>query len=175
MYFHDNFSDYAENALFAGFSEPRDTGPIGAIEAALKLDPSGGYVKGTVPRQRLEAAFNSVPINSAAALLAELNQGASPLAKLFHYRLHHATRQTMFDILKAKSDEQKANLAKSCQDLQRLMADSARLVKEYESAVERICKLRGENSDACLKARFDLDGARMRHDDRLRQVRSLCP
>jgi len=186
MYFNDNFADYGGGSRFAGFSEPRDTGPVGtsvaAIEAALKLDPAGGYVKGTVPRQLLEAAFNAVPLTSASALIDELKQGTGPLARLFRYRLHPATQQAMQGILEKKSSDQKQeeekaklNVKLACDALRKLIEDSSQMVKLLESAVEKICKLNGESSDACLKARFDLEGNKMKLGDRVRQLRSMCP
>jgi hypothetical protein len=46
---------------FAGFSEPSNQGQFqkerAASEAALKLNPIGGYVKGSPARRALEDAF----------------------------------------------------------------------------------------------------------------------
>ena len=61
MYFHENSSDQSGHLRFAGFSEPSNQGQfqksVAAIDAALKLNPVGGYVKGSLPRRKLEESF----------------------------------------------------------------------------------------------------------------------
>jgi hypothetical protein len=54
-------------------------------------------------RQILRNLFNSVPTCLAGGLLDRLVNMSDPLAKLFHGRLHRATRREMMDLLARKS------------------------------------------------------------------------
>ena len=58
-----------------------------AIMAALKRNPVGGYTVGSAARKALEDGFKSVPKGEAVKLHIELNNGQTPLARLFRYTI----------------------------------------------------------------------------------------
>lgn len=147
---------------------------LAAIKKSLDLSPPEGYAKGSLARRRLEEAFESVPRSSAPGLFTQLKQGEGSLGKLFRYRLATPTREAMLDILKRKMNE---FLRQQIEERRRLEAElQARLkelrdkvcpmLKEMDSKVEEICKLMGEDSDACQKARFEALGARVGLQDK---------
>lgn len=144
----------------SGLGEPDDVllqRSRAAIDAALKRNPVGGYTVGTAARRALEDAFKSVPIAEAVTLQNELNKGQTALAKLFQYRLHPRTHQQMKAILQNKEVQWIEGLRRE-QEEKRQRACAA--IKEFEKAVENLCKVKGEDSDACQKMRFDLLSAR---------------
>ena len=169
-----------------GVGEPRDTSDRGrsieAIRKALDLNPVGGYVKGSAARKKLDDALKSVPITSALEIFNQLKNGVGPLGRLFQYRLHDATKPIVLNILWAKHlDQQKILkdaqdlLKRACEDQKKTIERAKVALKDYESAVERVCQTSGENSDACQKARFELLEAKTRHEDTIRAHTARCP
>lgn len=146
---------------------------LDAILRALRLNPVGGYVKGSQPRKQLEDAFESVPLNSAFELLNQLEKGEGSLGKLFQYRLHNVTKAAMLQILRRKDLKQKQQLREKCTDLKRAIGEYRALLKDYENALIKICKQRGEDSDECNKFRFMFLEAKMKFDDHLRSLSRL--
>ena len=85
----------------AGFRLEGET--AAAINDALKLNPRGGYVKGSAARRKLDQAITSVPGGSAASIKAQLEKGQDPIARLFRYRLHPVTQRTLLALLANKA------------------------------------------------------------------------
>lgn len=168
-----------------GLAQFRDTSErqssLNAILKALRLNPVGGYVKGSSARRQLEAAFESVPQTLACELFEQLRTSGSSLGRLFRYRLDHVTREKMLKILDRKCNEQKKQLLEAQQKLKQLCEEQQKniertrtVLKEFDGAVEKICKLHGEDSDPCQKARFELLGAKVKLDDTIRLQRLRC-
>src|SRR6266705_4897935 len=108
MYLYEHSDNQVGNFRLAGLAEPQPGAfqqSIQAIEKALKLNPVGGYVKGSAARAELDAAFASVPACDAVKLYRKLRFGTTPLARLFKYRLHPKTFGEMLEILKSKIPE----------------------------------------------------------------------
>lgn len=139
-----------------------------AIMAALKRNPVGGYTVGSAARRALEDGFKSVPKAEAVKLHQELNNSHTPLAKLFRYRLHTKTRQAMKGILQDKEFQWIEGLRREQAERRQLACVG---LKELEKAVEDLCKIKGEDSDSCQKARFDLLSAR----EKLNMEGARCP
>jgi hypothetical protein len=167
MYFYER----PLQSTLGSFSEPDDVlleQSKAAIMAALKRNPVGGYTVGSAARKALEDGFHSVPIAEAVTLQQELNQGQTALAKLFQYRLHPKTHQAMKGILQDKELQWIEGLRREqAERRQRACAG----LKELEKAVEDLCKIKGEDSDGCQKARFDLLSAR----EKLNMGGARCP
>ena len=155
----------------SGLAEPDDVllqRSRAAIDAALKRNPVGGYTVGSAARRALEDAFKSVPKAEAVTLQNELNQGQTPLAKLFRYRLHTITQQQMKGILQDKEIQWIQGLR---QEQEQIRQRACAALKEFEQTVENLCKVSGEDSDSCQKARFDLLAAR----ERMNMQGAKCP
>jgi hypothetical protein len=164
MYFLEH-----QNRL-SGFAEPPQptlAQAKAAIMAALQLNPVGGYIINTPPRQALEAAFALVPPCSALELGMELNRKETPLAKLFQYRLATPTRAAMRNILSKKMDE--------CTSKTDLLQEARRtlcpMMKEMETKVAEICRIRGNDSDLCKQDRSQL----LALQEKLRRAGINCP
>jgi hypothetical protein len=161
MYFRDDLNPRRGNASLGGFAEPSDQQLLqnsrAAIEAALKRNPVGGYVKGSAARQALDDAFDSVPHCLAEQLHDELKLGQSILAKLFNYRLAPPTSATMLDLLKRKAQAcVSQQIAERRQrELEELRKMQCEMLARFDQAVEELCRTNGEDSDRCQKARFD--------------------
>jgi hypothetical protein len=167
-------------------AQPRDTSDTGrsieAITKALQISPADGYVKGSAARRKLDAAFTSVPVVSALELHGQLSAGAGALGRLFQYRLHRATRKTLLDVLWAKHLAQQkawtdaqAVLTDACERAKPAFAAMRAGIDDMERAVEKVCSLNGEDSDACQKGRFTVLGMRTRLADRMRTQQASCP
>ena len=164
-------SERPVQSSLSGLAEPDDVllqRSRAAIDAALKRNPVGGYTVGTAARRALEDAFKSVPKAEAVTLHNELNQKQTPLAKLFQLRLHPRTHQQMKAILQDKEAQWIDGLRRE-QAEKRQRACAA--IKEFEKAVENLCKVKGEDSDSCQKMRFDLLSAR----ERMNMQGARCP
>ena len=169
-----------------GLGEPRDTSDRGrsleAIRKALDLNPAGGYVKGSRARKKLDDALKSVPITAALEIFNQLKNGQGPLGRLFQYRLHDDTKPIVLNILWLKHLEQQRVLKdaqdvlkRACEDQKKSIETARTAIKELESAVERVCKTSGEDSDACQKARFNFLESKTRLEDMSRAHASRCP
>jgi hypothetical protein len=169
-----------------GLAQPRDTSDhrrsLDAILKALQLNPAGGYVKGSSARTKLEEALKSVPVTSAFEIFNQLKNGVGSLGKMFQYRLHDATKLVMLNILWAKHLEQQKQLRDAqevlksvCEDEKKAIERQRAALKDFDEAVEKVCKLSGENSDACQKARFRLLEAKTRLADTVRANTARCP
>jgi|SRR5688572_3952535 len=69
------------------------------LKKVLEINPAGGYVKGSVARNKLHVAIISVPIASAKALHDQLKAGSGDLGRLFQRRLHTVTRKWVLSML----------------------------------------------------------------------------
>jgi len=76
-----------------------------AINDALKLNPKGGYVRGSAARRQLDQAITSVPGDSAASIKTQLEKGQDPIGRLFRHRLHPVTQKVLLTILANKALE----------------------------------------------------------------------
>jgi hypothetical protein len=186
MYFIAAANDEIREGGLRGFAQPRDTSQrqqsLDAVLRALQLNPVGGYVKGSSARKQLEEAFESVPGTSALELFNHLRRGEGLLGRLFHYRLHDVTKGTMLNILWQKHLEQQRQLQEAqqalkqiCEEEKKVIEQQAAGLKAFESAVERVCKVNGEGSDACQKSRFEFLEAKMKLDDTVRHHGLRCP
>jgi len=172
MYFlDDSFSDGTYGGL-AWFSEPSDADLFqkskAAIEAALKINPFGGYVAGSAAGRALEDAFVSVPKCSAIDLEKELTLGQTPLAKLFRHRLADATQRRLIDGLKRKRAD---CLAQQLRERNQLAAELKRKKEEEkrfheqmtralcanqektERLIDELCRSMGEDAPECKQQR----------------------
>lgn len=186
MYFIPQANDRTQQAGLRGFAQIRDTSQrqrsLDAILKALRLNPVGGYVKGSSARRQLEEAFESVPRTSALELLNQLRHGEGPLGKLFQYRLHDVTKESMLNILWRKHLEQQQQLQEAQQILRQACEEERRMIDQIraahtalDSAVERVCRSHGEDSDQCQRHRFERLEGKMRLDDAIRQHGIRCP
>lgn len=186
MYIPHAPSDRDEHARFQGLSDSSADEQLqkslAAIRAALELNPRTGYVKGSSARKQLEEAFESVPPASALELFNQLGKGEGPLGRLFQYRPHAATQKAMLDILRGKIIEQQQQLQRAeqilkqvCEEEQKGIEEQRAALKDFDSAVEKVCKSRGEESDQCQKFRFKLLESKMKLDDRIRHHGFRCP
>jgi hypothetical protein len=168
-----------------GLAQLRDTSDrqrsLDAISKALQLNPVGGYVIGSSARRKLEDALKSVPVTSAFDIFNQLKNGVGSLGKMFQYRLHDATKIVMLNILWAKHLEQQKQLRDAqevlksvCEDQKKAIERRRALVKDLDEAVEKVCKLSGEDSDACQKGRFQLFEAKTRLEDVVRHNAARC-
>jgi hypothetical protein len=180
------YSQYTGPAALDGLAQPRDTSDRGrsidAITKALQLNPAGGYVKGSAARRALDLAIASVPVTAARELHDQLTAATGPLGRLFRLRLHRATRATLLAVLWAKHLEQQkvlndANVAlkEACERAKARHSERRVRLAEYERAVDKVCRLSGEDSDDCQKARFDLAQAQTRAADDFRKHQASCP
>src|SRR5262249_2193883 len=149
---------------------------LDAILRALRLNPVGGYVKGSLARRQLEDAFESVPPTYALELFNQLKKGEGPLGRLFQYRLHDVTKGAMLNILWRKHLEQQQQLQEAQQILKQVCEEEKKAIekhraalKDVDSAVERVCKLHGEDSDQCQKFRFELLEGKIKLEERIRR------
>lgn len=186
MYFFPKTKDRPQVTGLRGLAQPRDTSDRGksleAIRKALDLNPVRGYVKGSSARRRLEDALRSVPLTSALEIFNQLKNGIGALGRLFQYRLHNATKRTMLDILWSRHLEQQKvareleeRFKKVCDEKKRDLEKLRITLKELEKSVEDVCKLAGEDSDSCLKARFELLATKTRLEDAIRNINARCP
>jgi hypothetical protein len=186
MYFIPEANDRTQEVGLRGFAQPRDTSQrqksLDAILRALQLNPVGGYVKGSSARKQLEEAIESVPGTFALELFNQLQRGEGLLGRLFQYRLHDVTKGTMLNFLWQKHLEQQRQLQEAQQALKQACEEEKKMIeqqdarlKAFESAVERVCKLNGEDSDACQKSRFELLEAKMKLDETVRRHGLRCP
>jgi hypothetical protein len=186
MYLIPEANNRAQEVGLRGFAQPRDTSQrqksLDAILRALQLNPVGGYVKGSSARKQLEEAFEAVPGTSALELFNQLRRREGPLGRLFHYRLHDITKGTMLDILWRKHLEQRRQLQEAQQALKQACDEEKKLIeqqdarlKALDNAVEKVCKLNGEDSDRCQKSRFELLEAKMKLDETVRRHGFRCP
>jgi hypothetical protein len=169
-----------------GLAQPRDTSDrqrsLNAILKALQINPVRGYVIGSSARGKLDAALRSVPVTSALEFFNQLNNGVGSLGKMFQYRLHDATKIVMLNFLWAKHLEQQKQLRDAqevlkniCEDQKKAIESQRAALRDADEAVERVCKLRGEDSDACQKARFQLFEVKTKFDDSIRSHSARCP
>lgn len=186
MYVIPESNGWNQPSGLRGLAQPRDTSDrqksLDAILKALKLNPVGGYVKGSPARKQLEKAIESVPLTSAFELHTQLKNGTGVLGKLFQYRLHSLTRAAMLGILWTKHLEQQKQLREAQEILKKLCDEKKQMLEkmrvvlvDYARSVENICKLHGEDSDQCQKARFELLEANVKHDDDIRATKLRCP
>jgi len=185
MYFIPKAMDRTQLTGLRELGEPRDTSDHGksleAIKKALDLNPVGGYVKGSSARRKLVDALRSVPLTSALEVFNQLKNGVGPLGKLFQYRLHDFTKRTMLDFLWSRHLEQQRvakdaeeRFKKVCEEKKRDLEKLRITLKDFEKSVEDLCKLSGEDSDTCLKARFDLLTTKTRLEDAIRDINARC-
>lgn len=186
MYLIAKTNDQTHLSGLRGLAQPRDTSArqrsLDAILSALQLNPVGGYVKGSSARKQLEESFESVPVTSALEVHNQLKNGEGSLGRLFQYRLHDATKVVMLNILWLKHLEQQKQLKDAQEVLQKVCEDQKKMIerqrialRDFENAVERVCKLSGEDSDACQKARFELLEYKTRFEDKIRTHAVRCP
>jgi hypothetical protein len=172
MYFlDDSFSDGTYGGL-AWFSEPSDADLFqkskAAIEAALKINPFGGYVAGSAAGKALGDAFESVPKCSAIDLEKELKLGQTPLAKLFGRRLADPTQRRLINGLKRKTAdclaqqlrerEQLAAELKRKEDEQRRLHEQVTRAlcanqEKTERLIDELCRSMGEGAPECKQQR----------------------
>ena len=176
MYISYGPSDRGDHTRFQGFfSDSPDVQfqkSLAAIQAALELNPTTGYVKGSPPRKKLEEAFESVPPASALELAQRLLKNEGTLERLFRYRLHPATQGAILKgILLRKAEEE---LNRKREEARRRELERARMIEELrqkicanmkaeDSLIEDLCRRTGEGSEQCrnfrsraLKAREEL-------------------
>lgn len=186
MYFIPKANDRTQFTGLRGLAQPGDTSErqksFSAILKALQLNPVGGYVKGSFARTKLEDALKSVPITSALEVFNQLKNGEGVLGRLFQYRLHDATKKIVLNILWLKHLEQQKQLKKAqefvknvCDEQKRGIERASAALQDFDKRVERVCKLDGEDSDACQKLRFKLLEAKTHHEDKVRSYRARCP
>jgi len=100
------FEDRQINNFNRGMARFRLEGETAdAINKVLKLNPKGGYVKGSTARRKLDEAIATVPGSSAASIQSQLAKGQDPIGKLFRYRLHPETQRVLLAILANKAQE----------------------------------------------------------------------
>lgn len=61
-----------------------------------------------------------------------------------------------------------------CEEEQKRIEEQRAALKDFDSAVEKACKLRGEESDECQELRFKLRELKVKLDDRMRHHRFRC-
>lgn len=185
MYLYDTPSHREGRILFHGLSDDPSQQfdkSVASIKAALDLSPSGGYMKGSPARQKLDAGFESVPITFARELLDQLKEPQNTLGRLFRYRLHPATQLTMRTILERKSVEQQQKLLEAKQNLERVCRETAGKfaasqvqLNNLEKSLNNICKNLGEDSDQCQELRFKTLELRETLRAALRRRSLQCP
>jgi hypothetical protein len=152
MYFFEDSLDQERFPSFAAFSGPSDEAMM-RIQAALKLRPIGGYVKGSAARKALEEAVTSVPLTSASEIKLELTRGKGPTGQLFRNRLSPALQAEMVGILERKvialgqqqeAERRRREAEKASQNEARLKERQA----EAKGLCERLTQLHKESDEA---------------------------
>jgi hypothetical protein len=184
MYISYSPSDRDDHTRFQGFS---DDAPdvqfqksLAAIQAALELNPRTGYVKGSLPRKRLEEAFESVPPASALELAQRLLKNEGPLERLFRYRLHPATQGAILegillrkakDFLQQEKDELRRRELERARMIEEIRQKLCANMKARDSLIEDLCRRTGEGSDECRNSRSQ--ALKAREELRIQNIR--CP
>jgi len=134
---------------------------LDAILRVLRLNPVGGYVKGSSARRQLEEAFESVPPCSALELAQKLLKSEGTLEKLFRHRLATPTRQVVLQILIRKAKEcqvQKKEELRLKEERHRKDEERRQLLckisRTSDRLVEEFCRNTGEDSE-CRKLRSE--------------------
>lgn len=148
MYFIPQGNDRPHQVGLRGFSDPPPRSEFDIskdkILRALRLNPVGGYVKGSSARRQLDAAVDSVPPYSALDLVRQLEKGKDTLGKLFRYRLADPTQRTMLKTLKIKEAEH----------LKRKNEVKRRAIEEAEADRQKTCA-RWREEDMVIKSVCD--------------------
>jgi hypothetical protein len=171
MYLLDDSIADGIGACFNGFSEASEQDVFQksrtAIDAALRLNPVGGYVVGSAARLAIESAFASVPQCLAVELEKELTLSQTPLAKLFRHRLADETQRRLLEILKKKAndclDQQRKERGQIAEELrkkeeefrarQQVLKTLCSNMKSTQQLIDKVCSVLGEDSVECKKQR----------------------
>ena len=188
MYIIPEASDRIQQVGLRGFAQSPAQSEyqksLDAILGVLRLNPVGGYLKGSSARKRLEEAFQSVSPTSARELFNQLKEGESPLGRLFRYRLDRVTKAVMLEILRRKilsnaedelSQAQKAMQERLENARKEMIEEQCTRLKEAKKRAEEVCRSQGEDSDVCQKIRFTLLEHQMAVNKAIRLTGVRCP